>query len=496
MAALNEFWQGLGRSARFGLILGASLILIATIALGAWVLRTDYQVLFADLSPPDAATMTAELEKIKTPYRLSGSGTTILVPADQVYKTRLKLTGKELPLRGAVGFELFNESEVGMTEFAQKINYQRALQGELTRTILSLEEVQSARVHLVLSEQGLFKKNSTQAKASITIAAKPGKTLDASQIQGIQRLVGAAVPDIKPNDVIILDQRGVAQTRRNAAEGEIRMSFDGLDDKRAIEAYLNKKVIDVLDRTFGAGQGIASVDVTLNHDNTKVTTENVLGANGDEQATTGIVVRERHTTRATASGPETASTTSAATGNAGLGSREVDYQVGRRVEQVVSVPGAVSHVNVAVVVRNTLSQAQLDRLKDVIAMAVGSDKNRGDAVAVYSVDQISSNAATNAGVPPINPATTQTASKMEASEASAVADNAVAPRTTGINGTIAGLFFAGVLALAVVALVWLRLVRHKQEPRSLSIKERDQLLLQVQNWLDGAHAPAQVPERI
>lgn len=483
MTALNEFWQGLARSARFGLIVGIALIVMATVALGAWTLRTDYQVLFADLAPQDAATMVAELDKMKTPYRLGGGGSTILVPADVVYKTRLKLAGKELPLRGAVGFELFNDSEVGMTEFAQKVNYQRALQGELTRTILSLDEVQSVRVHLVLSEQALFKKNSSLAKASITLATKPGKTLDASQIQGIQRLVGAAVPDIKPNDVTIVDQHGVALTRRNGADGDAPISFDGLDDKRAIEAYLNKKVVEVLDRTFGAGQAIATIDVTLDHDNTKVTTENVLGSNSDQQgAVTGVIVRERHTSRASSGDADAARNTPT---SAGTGSREVDYQVGRRVEQVVSAAGAVSHVNVAVVVRKTLDQAQLDRVKDVVARAVGIDKERGDAVAVYSVDQISG------AIVPMNPVTADTGDKDTiAASASAVEHGTV--KDQGSSMTLM-LVLAGALAMALLTLIWRSTAKRTTQPRQLSFEERDKLLAQVNTWLE---TPRQLPQPV
>jgi flagellar M-ring protein FliF len=493
MTALQDFWQGLTRAARFGLMLGAALILIATIALGFWTLHADYQVLFADLAPQDAATMTTELDKMKTPYRLSGGGNTILVPADVVYKTRLKLVGKELPLRGAVGFELFNDSEVGMTEFAQKVNYQRALQGELTRTILSVEEVQSARVHLVLSEQALFKKNGTLAKASITLATKPGKTLDAAQIQGIQRLVAAAVPDIKANDVTIVDQHGMALTRRNGAEGETRISSDGLDDKRALEAYLSKKVVEVLDRTFGAGLAIATVDVTFSHDNTKVTTENVLGANGDEQSTTGVIVRERNTSRAGTEN-DAARTTAATppTGNAGVASREVDYQVGRRVEQVVSAAGAISHVNVAVVVKKALDQDQIDRLKEVVGLAAGVDKERGDAVAVYSVTQMSS----ASGPASAAPTTTSTTGVIEltdpvmaklpepvASEAAPVVDRRFATGTPSPGV----LLLCGALALFVLVVLW-RAAGRKEAPRPLSAQERDRLLAQVHAWLDSTRA--------
>lgn len=373
MTAFNDFWQRADQRARTGLIIGVLLIALVTVALGAMLLRTDYQVLFSDLAPQDAATMTAELDKLKTPYRLSGDGNTILVPAELVHRTRLKLVAKELPLRGAVGLELFNSSEVGMTEFTQKVNYQRALQGELTRTILSLDEVASVRVHLVMAEQALFKKNVKQAKASISIAMKPGRALDATQVQGIQRLVAAAVPDIKAGDVTIVDHNGVALTRRSGAEGEDGAAGgDSLDDKRALETYLNKKISAMLDRTFGPGQGIASVDVVLNHKHVKTTTENVLGKDATgEGAGAGVMVRERMTSR---DGPADAAAPAGAGAANGTVTSETDYQVGRRVEQVVASAGAISRVNVAVVVSGALDQARLDRVRDVVALAAGIDR--------------------------------------------------------------------------------------------------------------------------
>jgi len=474
----TDFWQRFDRRARFGLTLGAAVIVVATAVLGAWAFRTDYQVLFADLAPQDAATMTAELDQMKIAYRLSGGGNTILVPADMVYKTRLKLAGKELPLRGAVGFELFNNSEVGMTEFAQKINYQRALQGELTRTIQSLDEIQSVRVHLVLAEQALFKKSGTQPKASITIAVKPGKMLDPAQIQGIQRLVGAAVPDIKPYDVTILDQHGVALTRKNSGQGEeTGGAVDGLDEKRAIESYLNKKVVEVLDRTFGAGQGIASVDVTLNHEHKKTTTESPLVSNSvDDNLPTGVVLREKQSTRESSHGGES-SRAATGGGDASLLNREVEYQVGRRVEQVVSAAGAIQHVKIAVVVRASLDPAQLERLKDVVAMAAGISKERGDAVAVYSVDQMSTIPASDAVIP---------AAK---AEPEAEAETGPGPKTASAK-SVAGksdfwqLLLAG--ALAVALLLFWRMTAPRPQARPLSEQERKKMLAQVNDWLHDA----------
>jgi flagellar M-ring protein FliF len=478
VTVIQEFWGRFDRGARAGLVVGAILIVGISVFLGMTLLRTDYQVLFADLAPQDAATITAELDKMKMPFRLDKDGNTILVPADQVHKTRLKLVGRELPLRGAVGFELFNTSEVGMTEFTQKINYQRALQGELTRTILALDEVQSARVHLVLAEQGLFKKTARQAKASISIAPKPGRSLDAAQIQGIQRLVSAAVPDIRAADVTIVDQHGVALTRR-AADGEeaangLPAAADGLDDKRALETYLQKKVAEVLERTFGPDQAIASVDVTLGRSHSKVTTESVLG-NG---AGAGVKVRERVTSR-----------DGAAEGDAehpGTSSHEADYQVGRRVEQVVSGAGGVARINVAVVVRANQDQQQLDRLRDVVALAAGIDRERGDAVSVYAMGQL-------ANPQPVTPATLA-APKAGADELPAAApavNPAVAADGNRTNTVVLALAALCAVAAAGGAGVLLLGRRRSTQTRlrQLSLDERRAVLAQVNTWLEAPRQP-------
>ena len=487
MTAFNDFWQRADQRARAGLVAGVILIAGATLAAALWLLRTDYQVLFSDLAPQDAATMTAELDKLKTPYRISGDGNTILVPAAEVHRTRLKLVGKELPLRGAVGLELFNASEVGMTEFTQKVNYQRALQGELTRTILSLDEVQSVRVHLVMAEQALFKKQVKQAKASISIAMKPGRSLDPAQVQGIQRLVAAAVPDIKAGDVTIVDHNGVALTRRSAVDGDdAAAGADGLDDKRALENYLNKKVVEVLDRTVGAGQGIASVDITLSHEHSKTTTENVLGKTGADGSAAGVMVRERSSSR----DPGAADNGAGAPGASGTVTHEADYQVGRRVEQVVSGAGAVARVNVAVVVRAALDQAQLDRLKDVVSLAAGINKARGDAVSVYSLHQVAAAPSADGGVADA-PALPSLAAGASLSGTPPPPAQPLAAQGGAIPLLLLSIL-GGLTTLALLALAWRRYAR--PAPAPLSHEQRRQLLLQVNNWLDQpAGAPGKEP---
>ncbi len=171
-------------------------------------LRQPDAVLFSNLRPMDAATIVAELDKRKTSYHLADEGTTILVAKNQVDATRLAILSQDLPLKGSVGFELFNKSDIGLTEFAQKINYQRALQGELARTIMAMDAIDTARVHLSLPEPTIFRDDKRPAKASIALTLKPGKDLAPGTVMGIRRLVAAAVPDLDSNNVVVVDGEG------------------------------------------------------------------------------------------------------------------------------------------------------------------------------------------------------------------------------------------------------------------------------------------------
>lgn len=383
---MRDSWNNMAPRARYGLAAGILLIACLVGGLGLWAYRADYQVLFSDVAATDAAAMTAELDKLKTPYQLADGGATILVPKDLVYKTRLALMGRELPLHGAVGFEVFNNADFGMTEFVQKVNYQRAIQGELTRTILAIEEVQGARVHLAIPEQGLFKKALTRPKASVTLTMKRGRTLAPEQVAGIQRLVAASVPEIGAADVTVLNQHGVALTRNAGAEalaeGGAGTGTAALEAKRGTEEYLAKKVSEVLDRSFGAGVAVASIDVALNLDQSRITTEEVLPAKA--QAGSGVMVRERRTLSDSAA-------TDAAAGdmarNGGASTTEADYQVGRRVEQLVPASGGIRRMTVAVLMRQHLNEDQVAKLKEVVMLAVGYNEARGDAVIVYPMTQ-------------------------------------------------------------------------------------------------------------
>jgi flagellar M-ring protein FliF len=478
---MRLFWENLSGASRAGLLMCVIFIVGVTIALGYWLMRTDYQVLFSELTPPDAAAMAGELDRLKVPYKLSEDGTSILVDKDQVHKTRMKMMGKELPLRGAVGFELFNNSDFGMTEFAQKINYQRALQGEITRTILSLNQIKDARVILVMPEQGLFKQAASKAKASITLTLRQGQNLRVEQVTGIQRLVSASVPGITTHEVTILDQNGIALSRNTGVEGEMDSGSGRLDLKKETENYLSRKAGEILERSFGPGEAIVSVDVVLNAERAQITTEDLVVPPGmGGQAVTGVVVRERQTMRESG---ELKSVDGAAPQRAGNSQREVEYAVGRRVEQIVSHPGGIRKLQAVAVVRRTLDAAQQEQIRKVLAAAVGASFERGDSVVVHSLD---TGVAPDVGAAP-------EAQALPSPVASRLQDErAVHGKSDPVIESWLILAFLAALMVTVVALPTVSRRRRlgARAAKSLSEAQRQVALAKVQAWLAADTAGA------
>lgn len=188
--------------------LAALTLIVALFAIYWLFLRANYLPVLVNLEAQDAADVAKVLDAKKISYRFEDDGRTIVVLSDQIDKARVELAGSELPMKGQIGFELFNQSDMGLTEFAQKINFQRALQGELSRTILLLDGIQAVRVHLALPERSLFRGEQEQAKASVALILKPGKALSSATVLGIQRLVAGAVPDLSVDAVTVLDGSG------------------------------------------------------------------------------------------------------------------------------------------------------------------------------------------------------------------------------------------------------------------------------------------------
>lgn len=472
---LTEFWTRLDRRNRYTLIAGAVIIVVAVAIAGVMLTRGNYQVLFSGMKPQDASVMLSELDKQKIPYRIEADGTAILVPQEVVHKTRIRLLGQDLPLHGAVGFELFNNADFGMTEFAQRINYQRALQGEITRTILSLANVESARVLIAMPEQGLFHRGAGVSTASIAVALRDGRSLTPEQVLGIQRLVSASIPDIESRNVTIVNQQGVALTASADEPGGGAAADARLALKRSTEEYLTRKISGMLDQTFGNGTVVATVDVLLNMDRIRITTEDVLpySAPGKGQPT-GVVVRERRSSREGEPGVGVNVNRRAGNGS----DNETDYQAGRKVEEIVSTPGVIMKMGVTAVVRGSMDGVALERVKALVGNAAGAQVERGDTVIVYSTEQV----AARGGV-------------MAQDAGMTVARAAEPPALRTEFEWTPRLAIALLLAVGGVGLVLLLLLgrRRMQAPR-LSAEQRDVLLHQLRGWLEPGK-PSTDPEK-
>lgn len=465
---MKDWWNLLSPRARWSLCSAAAGIAGLLCLAMWWVLRTDHAVLFTDLRPQDAAVMGAELDKLKVPYAVADNGATLLVDRSQVHAVRMKLMGRDLPLHGGVGLELFNNTDFGMTEFAQKINYQRALQGELTRTILAFPEIRDARVHLALPEQGLFRQNAARPKAALTLTLRQGLALRREQVSGIQRLVAAAVPGLSAQEVTLVDQHGVALSR-SAPDADGAGASAGLEWKRETEHYLSRKAGLVLEQAFGAGQAMASVDVTLNLEQVKVTTEDVIAAPDPRGAgATGVLVRERESARDGGAGDARLPEQRGARGSSMQ--RDVEYQAGRRVEQVVSQPGAIRRLHVVAVVRQALDDAQRMQVQSLVGAAVGVSPERGDTVVVQTLALRPDEAAAVSAPDP------------QAHGPSAVPP--APPAAAASLGTPSALV-AGAIAAVLLAAWWLvrRRAGGAAPLRRLSDAERRAALQKVQAWM-------------
>ncbi|WHU05004.1 flagellar basal-body MS-ring/collar protein FliF [Sphingomonas sp. NIBR02145] len=236
------------------LLLGGMFALVLAVLLIGYFLfgRPEYVVLAQDLRPADASAVVAELDKRGVSYLLRNGGSTILVPENQANATRVAIAGSDAAARGQIGFELFNKSDMGLTNFAQKINYQRALQGELVRTIMAMDGVESARVHLALPEKALFRGDRVEPRAAVTIAMKPGQTADPARVVGIQQLVAAAVPDLPDARVVVLDASGhvisaaPAPGVTNLGPGMERPA--DIEERAAIENYYRARARGAIER--------------------------------------------------------------------------------------------------------------------------------------------------------------------------------------------------------------------------------------------------------
>ncbi|HEX4884953.1 MAG TPA: flagellar basal-body MS-ring/collar protein FliF, partial [Casimicrobiaceae bacterium] len=237
----------------------------AAIVVGAWLYakEPDWKVLFGNMSDRDGGATIAALSQMNVPYKFAEGGGAILVPGDRVHETRLRLASQGLPKGGTVGFELVDNQKFGATQFQEQINYQRGLEGELSRSIQSLGAVAAARVHLAIPKPSVFVRDAQVPTASVLLTLHAGRTLDRAQIAGIVHLVASSVPQLSPDNVNVIDQSGALLSQKKEGR-EGALDAHALDYVRQIEQATIARIVDILEPVVGRGN--VRVQVTADVD--------------------------------------------------------------------------------------------------------------------------------------------------------------------------------------------------------------------------------------
>ncbi|MCK4546008.1 MAG: flagellar M-ring protein FliF [Candidatus Eisenbacteria sp.] len=377
LAGLGARWNGMGSGQRFmtvSLLAGA----VITIAVTAFLAQhATYVVLYAGLDPDQASAVVEELRSMGVSYRLSDSGRTIRVPEKDVYATRLDLAGQGLPGNGGSGYEIFDNRGFGMTNFMQQVNYRRALEGELARTISEMDEILGVRVHLVIPERSLFMDESRTGTASVMLRMKPGVQLSRRQTQGISSLVAGSVEGLAADDVNIVDYYGNLLAGGQTGEGFSGENLAQLEAKSSIESWYEEKAQTLLDRVLGPGNSVVRVTAELDFERLERDVEMFDPDNA--------VIRSEELSEESKGGD----------GGEFLNS-VTNYEINRTVEKLVKAPGTVERLTVAVTVDGRYEtpegeegeegearfvprpDAELRELEAIAKNAVGFNERRGD----------------------------------------------------------------------------------------------------------------------
>ena len=276
---LGSIFSGLSTGKKISLFLVTVFTVIGFIFIITWAGKPDYQNLYSRLNPEDAGSILNYLKENHIPYRVSDYGNAILVPRESVHEIRMALATKGLPQGGGVGFEIFDNSKIGVSEFAQNINYQRALQGELSRTINRFDEIENSRVHIVMASKSIFKDNEEPASASVIIKLYQGRKLEKNKVQSIVHLLSSSVSGLKPENVTVVDSNGNMLTHNTSNDSLQNSSNDQLEYQNKVEKYFENRVKSMLETALGPANAIVRVSCLLDFTQQEKTEELFLPEN-------------------------------------------------------------------------------------------------------------------------------------------------------------------------------------------------------------------------
>jgi flagellar M-ring protein FliF len=390
-------------------------VAFALIGFFVWIIARasvpQQALLYGDLDMADAARVVSQLEASAIPYHLGNGGTSVYVAADQVARTRVALAEHGLPSGGSVGYEIFDAGEsLGTTNFQQNLNLVRALEGELGRTIRSIDTVKAARVHLVLPRRELFSREKPEASASVLLQMRGRTRLTPAQVTAVQHLIASAVSGLTPSRISIVDGQGTLLTEGTDGSDAVALAAGKADQRRReLENHLSRTVEQLLERIVGAGKVRAEVSADIDFDRIN-TSEEIFDPDGQVVRSTQSVEQKGSNTDGRGSPPVSVATNlpdaNLAPAGAGAGSSSsenrseetVNYEISKKVVNHVREAGVIKRLSVAVLVDGTYGTAadgtheyrprssdELEQLTGLVRSAVGFDTQRGDKVDVVSM---------------------------------------------------------------------------------------------------------------
>lgn len=396
-----------GKMVVFGITL--AMVLGSFIALLIWANRPDLQVLFTKLDATDAAHITERLQERKIPFQLKEGGSAILVPDDMVYQLRLDLAGEGIPQGQNVGFEIFQDTSFGMTEFEQKMKYQRAIQGELARTIIQFDAVSEARVHIVASGDSLFAEPERPATASVVLRLQPGRSLNHQQLQGIINLVARAVKGLKPENVTLVDMTGGLLSGGNDADGTESLSRAQFAHRQKLERSMENRIRTMLESIVGMNRVVARVSADVDFEQVNILEESY----DPDSSVIRSEQRQKESTTASdysASGSPDLQFQATRDQGGGAGSSDtfkkenavINYEINKINKQITNSIGDIKRLSVAVIIDgpyvtengpdgNSLQKftprdrREMKTFEDIVKKAIGFSEARGDQVSVSNI---------------------------------------------------------------------------------------------------------------
>lgn len=416
-AGLGGFTQSqLGRNLLLGL--GIAAVVGVMVSVWMWTRQPEYRVLFANFSDRDGGSIVASLQQLNIPYKFSDGGSAILVPAEKVYDARLKLAAQGLPKGGNVGFELMENQKLGISQFLEQVNFQRALEGELARSIQSVAAIQDARVHLALPKASVFVRDQQKPSASVLLNLHPGRSLDRQQVSAIVHLVASSVPELPIKNVTIVDQHGNLLSDMGNTPSSQMLDPTKLQYVQDLQQNIVKRVESIIIPIVGSGNIRAEATAEVDFSVVEQASETYRPNQGDNPA--AVRSQQNSESQQTANSPQggvpgaltnqppapnTAPLTApegqdAAGAAASVNSQRdttVNYEVDKSIQYVQQPMGSIKRLTVAVVINHRkevdgdgnvsyrpLTEAEQTQITDLVREAMGFNRDRGDSLSVVN----------------------------------------------------------------------------------------------------------------